>query len=123
MNMRTIIRETVATCLTIASFVIVGSLALRGVDGFLADSRQEREMAQMWAEFLEVPKDFRESSTARAAALVRAWETPPNAEQIALLENEIAPRVNHIMATNGQFGNKMWERYLPTVEYQLATRR
>jgi hypothetical protein len=108
------------TLMKIVVVVAMSVLVGRGFQGFMNDRQQAVEMAALWEDFLEVPRDFRQPATAVATGLVAGWETPPNDEQRVLLEQEIAPRVSHIMANNGQFGNKMWKHYLPAVEHKLA---
>lgn len=96
------------------------ALALIGTDTLVREYHKEQEMAQMWASFLEVPKDYRESTQATADRLVRGWESKPTAEQRELIEQEIAPRVNHIYASNGKMSEKMFDHWKPVIEYRVA---
>lgn len=110
------------TVLTV-TYMVVGTLAFRGVDAFVADYREEQKMAALVAEFLEVPKDYTLSSTERANEMVSGWNRQPSENQRAVLENEIAPRVNHLLATNGPMAKKMFDRYKKAIEYYVAKAR
>lgn len=96
------------------------TLMMIGTETVVREYHKEKEMAQMWAAFLEVPKDYRESTQATAETLVRGWEVKPTAEQRELIEREIAPRVNHIYASNGQMSEKMFEHWKPVIEYRVS---
>lgn len=121
--MKNFLKSLLATVVIVVAYMVVGTLSFRGVDAFLADYRQEQKMAVLWAEFLEVPKDYTFSSTDLAIELVSGWNSPPSENQRAVLENEVAPRVNHLLATNGQYGKKMFDRYKPAIEHVVAKAR
>ena len=108
------------TLMKLVVVVLLSVAAGRGIQGILEDHREAAQMSALWADFLEVPKDFRESSTAVAAGLVAGWDRSPSDEQQELLINEVAPRVAYIMSNNGRFGNRVWRHYLPAVEHKLA---
>lgn len=105
------------------ALVVLAGFGIASIPVVHAQVEKEAKLAKAFDEFLKVPKDYRESVNTRADELVRNWDAPPTESQMELIKKEIAPRVNHIMANNGQFGPRQFEHYRDAIEFAVARAR
>lgn len=103
--------------------IVLAGIGIASIPLVTQEVEKEIKLAQAFEEFLKVPKDYRESVNTRADELVRNWDSPPTASQMELIKKEIAPRVNHIYAVNGQFGPRQFEHYRDAIEFAVARAR
>ena len=84
-----------------------------------AEEARQAEMDRMWAEFLEVPKDYRAPATATIATAETVLGEHLTATQLALFADEIGPRMNWIAENNGPISHRIAWRFWPAVIEKL----
>jgi hypothetical protein len=95
------------------SAVVTKTLAISG-------AAQSSVLSEAGQNFMAIPKSYKNSCTETADAFIEGWSNNPDAptfsdEQRRVLIEEIAPRLNHIVETNGDMAEKMLAVNLPGV--------